>query len=321
MAKQRIINTKFWVDEYISKLDPIEKLLFLYFLTNPATDISGVYEIPLKNVAVDTGIEVEMVKKILARFSRDKRIYYRKGWVGITNFTKHQTQNPKVLKGIEIGLSKAPEELVERMNIDFEFSEQEQSKEYIRKKIPLSIRKAVIERDGRVCQFCGKTNQEALLEIDHIVPVRHGGGNNLENLRVLCQQCNGARNGGRTMGGLSHSNSNLNSNSNNIMSPKATTSKNKNENEPIVWEEYLKSMDDSKTGHIPLIAYFFKRKGLKFDTRGEVEVAIRRHSKPAVEVLKFEKQKVVKAMDRCDQMERRDGIRWTLETVLKELTK
>ena len=37
MAKTRIINTRFWIDDYTSNLDPIEKLLFLYFLTNTAT--------------------------------------------------------------------------------------------------------------------------------------------------------------------------------------------------------------------------------------------------------------------------------------------
>ena len=36
MAKQRYINTKFWRDSYIEDLDPIEKLLFLYLLSNPA---------------------------------------------------------------------------------------------------------------------------------------------------------------------------------------------------------------------------------------------------------------------------------------------
>ena len=30
MAKKRYISTTFWRDEYVSNLDPIEKLLFLY---------------------------------------------------------------------------------------------------------------------------------------------------------------------------------------------------------------------------------------------------------------------------------------------------
>ncbi len=55
LAKQRIVNTKFWDDSYITRLTPTEKLLFLYLITNPLTNISGVYELPLKRVAFDTG--------------------------------------------------------------------------------------------------------------------------------------------------------------------------------------------------------------------------------------------------------------------------
>jgi hypothetical protein len=70
MAKQRYINTKFWRDSYIEDLDPTEKLLFLYLLTNPDTNICGVYELPLKIIAADTGIDKEMVKKLLNRARR-----------------------------------------------------------------------------------------------------------------------------------------------------------------------------------------------------------------------------------------------------------
>lgn len=120
MAKSRMVNTRFWVDEYTSNLDPIEKLLFLYFLTNPATDICGVYEIPLKTVAIDTGIEQETVKLILKRFRRDGKMVYKDGWVGIKNFIKHQSVNPKVLQGIEIGLNKAPIEILDSLSLSID---------------------------------------------------------------------------------------------------------------------------------------------------------------------------------------------------------
>lgn len=115
MAKNRIVNTRFWVDDYIGNLDPVEKLLFLYFLTNPATDISGVYEIPLKTVATDTGIEHQTVARILKRFSRDRKIFYQNGWVGIVNFAKHQLDNPSVQAGIKNGLNKAPKFILDKL--------------------------------------------------------------------------------------------------------------------------------------------------------------------------------------------------------------
>jgi len=102
MAKERMVNTKFWVDGFISNLDPIEKLLYLYLLTNPSTNIAGIYEIPIKNIAVDTGIDKEMVIKIFKRFEDEGKIKYKDGWLVIKNFIKHQKINPKITKGIEI---------------------------------------------------------------------------------------------------------------------------------------------------------------------------------------------------------------------------
>lgn len=107
--KNRYINTKFWSDNYISNLDPIEKLLFVYLLSNPLTNLSGIYEIQLKQIALDTGIDKEMIEKILTRFEKDNKMAYKNGWLAITNFIKHQKINPNVKRGIEENLKKAPE--------------------------------------------------------------------------------------------------------------------------------------------------------------------------------------------------------------------
>lgn len=48
-------------------------------------------------------------------------------------------------------------------------------------------RRRILARDNGTCRRCGVTNR---LEIDHIVPVVHGGGDGDENLQVLCRPCN-----------------------------------------------------------------------------------------------------------------------------------
>lgn len=97
--KQRYVNTRFWNDNYVSNLDPTEKLLFIYLLTNEHTNISGVYELPFKIMAVETGIDESMFKKILPRLKG--RIRYIKGIVVIKNHIKHQeTKSPNVKTGI-----------------------------------------------------------------------------------------------------------------------------------------------------------------------------------------------------------------------------
>lgn len=120
MAKNRYINTRFWDDSYIITLDPIEKLLYLYFITNTLTSICGIYEISTSRIGFDTGIDKDMVFKILQRFKRENKILYKDNWIAIKNFMKHQKQsdNPedKINIGIKIELKNVPKELVEWVN-------------------------------------------------------------------------------------------------------------------------------------------------------------------------------------------------------------
>lgn len=110
-----MVNTRFWDDNYITNLDPIEKLLFLYFITNSHTNISGVYELPLKTVANDTGVDKEMVEKILKRFSKDLKVFYLNGWICVKNFIKHQNfRSPTVLFCILTELMAVPSHILEK---------------------------------------------------------------------------------------------------------------------------------------------------------------------------------------------------------------
>lgn len=112
MAKQRSINTKFWDDSYILKLDPTEKLLFLYFLSNPLTNISGIYEISPRRIAFDTGIDSEMIENIIKRFERDGKVIYRENWLCLVNFIKNQKPNPSVILGIQRELEVVPKPIL-----------------------------------------------------------------------------------------------------------------------------------------------------------------------------------------------------------------
>lgn len=93
MSKLRSVNTHFWQDNYIIDLDPIEKLLFLYLLTNPQTNMLGIYELHIRRISFDTGIDKDMVLKIFDRFSRSNKAKYKSGYVILQNFIKHQSYN------------------------------------------------------------------------------------------------------------------------------------------------------------------------------------------------------------------------------------
>ena len=120
MAKQRYINTKIWSDSWVSELDPVEKLLFLYILTNERTNIAGIYELPIKIMSIETGIEKQMIENILNRFKKDKRVEYFNGWVVIANFVKHQDiGNLKIIQGINSILRSIPQSILDTLSIPY----------------------------------------------------------------------------------------------------------------------------------------------------------------------------------------------------------
>jgi len=117
MSKNRMINTKYWNDGFIINLNPTQKLLFIYFLTNQYTNLCGVYECNTKIIAFETGINEKLIEKIFKEF--EGKIHYIKGWVYVRNFEKHQSGNDKM----KIGADRE------------------------RKEIPLNIRKEILEID------------------------------------------------------------------------------------------------------------------------------------------------------------------------------
>lgn len=59
-------------------------------------------------------------------------------------------------------------------------------------RIPISKtdRFRILTRDNHTCQYCGKKAPDAVLEIDHKVPVSKGGTNKHSNLVTSCFECN-----------------------------------------------------------------------------------------------------------------------------------
>ena len=53
--------------------------------------------------------------------------------------------------------------------------------------VPVQVRAAVWRRDGGRCKNCGSSRA---LELDHIKPFAQGGKTSMENLRLLCRNCN-----------------------------------------------------------------------------------------------------------------------------------
>jgi 5-methylcytosine-specific restriction endonuclease McrA len=51
-------------------------------------------------------------------------------------------------------------------------------------------RKAIYERDGYLCCYCGQELAPTHLTLDHVVPLSKGGQKTWENLVTCCESCN-----------------------------------------------------------------------------------------------------------------------------------
>lgn len=54
-------------------------------------------------------------------------------------------------------------------------------------------RRAVLQRDGYSCQYCGASPGLEALTIDHIIPRAHGGHTTWDNVVAACRSCNGMK--------------------------------------------------------------------------------------------------------------------------------
>ena len=111
MATNRYVDTRFWIDGWIRKLNPLDRYVFLYFLTNDHSSWCGVYEIPIETAAYETGIkEQELLTSILPRLA--PKIIFIDGWAYIKNFEKyHENGSEKTKKGISEAWKQVPENI------------------------------------------------------------------------------------------------------------------------------------------------------------------------------------------------------------------
>jgi hypothetical protein len=115
--KLRSVNTRFWDDSWVQGLTTSERLIFLYLLTNPLTNILGIYEISYRRIVFDTGIKEEIIKKALKRFEKDKKAFFFDdfGYVVLPNFLKNNSLNTNMKVGAVKEYNNLPNNLKDRL--------------------------------------------------------------------------------------------------------------------------------------------------------------------------------------------------------------
>lgn len=75
MAIYRNVQMSFWTDRKIDEeFSADEKYLYLFFLTNPMTNLCGCYEIGKKQIANMTGFDMKKVKAVMGKLQNDQKV-------------------------------------------------------------------------------------------------------------------------------------------------------------------------------------------------------------------------------------------------------
>ncbi len=97
MANYRQIHVSIWKDEWFMELNPQEKVLFIYLFSNESTSLTGLYKLPMRVIAFETGLKKDFILSTLEKFSQAGKVHYQDGIVWVVNLSRyHQTKSPKV---------------------------------------------------------------------------------------------------------------------------------------------------------------------------------------------------------------------------------
>ena len=87
--KTRIIQTRFWDDEFVSEATKHTKYLYIYLLTSQYINLCGIFQLSDKKIIFETGMtagELNIAKKELVE---NKKVLFKNGWIKIVNAEKN----------------------------------------------------------------------------------------------------------------------------------------------------------------------------------------------------------------------------------------
>jgi hypothetical protein len=110
--RNHLVNDRFWNDSFVEELNSEQKLLFLYLLTCPVNNYLGIFEIGISTISFQTSIPKDNIKKYIEFLSKNKKIFYKDGWICINNFNKYNKLNPITQKNVDEQLKIIPKNIL-----------------------------------------------------------------------------------------------------------------------------------------------------------------------------------------------------------------
>jgi hypothetical protein len=87
--KTRIIQTRFWDDEFVFNASKDAKLLYIFLLTSQYINISGIFQLDERKIAFETGLTPKEFERAKEEIETAKKVFFYKGWVKVINAEKN----------------------------------------------------------------------------------------------------------------------------------------------------------------------------------------------------------------------------------------
>lgn len=109
--KTRIIQTRFWDDEFVFNASKDTKLLYIYLLTSQYINISGIFQLDEKKIAFETGFTPKEFERAKEEIVSAGKVIFFKGWVKVVNAEKNNgyKNSPSNITAYERELSLIPQ--------------------------------------------------------------------------------------------------------------------------------------------------------------------------------------------------------------------
>jgi hypothetical protein len=121
MSGYRQLHTHIWSDSWFAELEPDLKLLFIYLFSNERASICGLYELPIRTISFETGLDRAAVRQALEVFNAAGKVEYdfATAVVWVKNMPKYQgSSSPKVQARIQADIRAVPDCAINRQFLD-----------------------------------------------------------------------------------------------------------------------------------------------------------------------------------------------------------
>lgn len=110
--KTRIVHTKIWEDDWFRKISKPAGWLFMYLITNPRINLSGMYQISQAALLFGTRFKDTELEKLKLELVREGKVFFYRDWVYIKNAQKYGGYSGKLCdQGISKEMQDVPDEI------------------------------------------------------------------------------------------------------------------------------------------------------------------------------------------------------------------